>query len=105
MTDLEKYARVHFTSEEADDQRDFLLAMNNVGIITISREDIDECYREFIEKGIGSVNCLVLHGEEQIQKFTYLMRYFFPGKEYDLSDEPFNKAFSDFVEKTEKKVV
>ena len=98
-----KYACVHFEPEEAEKQRQFLILMNNIRMITISREDIDEHFEHIKREGIASNNRIVLHDQKEVDRFTYAMDSFFKGKEYTLSDEPGTPEFADFVKRSEKK--
>ena len=100
---MTKYAHVYFSPEEAELQRRFLLVMNNIRLITISREDIEEHYYQFVREHIGSDNRLVLHNQDEIDKFEYAMKWVLTGKEYELTDKPSDPQFADFVESSEKK--
>lgn len=102
MKDL-KYAHLHFKADEAETYRDFLLATDNVGIITISRNDIEAEYADFVRDKLGRDVRIVLHGDEEENRFRYLMRYFFPGMEYQIDDEPIDDKEAAFVERAERK--
>jgi len=78
-----KYVRVKFSPDEAESQRAFLIVMNNIGVITISRDDINECYDDFVKRHMEAENNIVLRGNEQVNKFKYAMKYFFKDKEYE----------------------
>lgn len=97
---MDKFAAVYFGRDEREGQRDFLLAMNGAEIIQVSKEDVDQWYKEDIERGLpGCENHLVLHGEEEMNRFIYVMRTFFPNKEYKITDDPQSKEFSDWLRK------
>ena len=74
--------------------------MKDSGIIQVSKEDVDRWYEEDTERDLpGCENHLVLHGEEEINRFIYVMRTFFPNKEYKITDDPQSKEFSDWLRK------
>lgn len=101
---MDRYATVVFTRDEREKQREFLLAMNGAEIIQVSKEDVDEWYKE--DTSIGDPGCenhIVLHGDEEVNRFKCVMNTFFPAKEYLITDEPGSKEFKDWLERKNKK--
>lgn len=94
------YAHVHFSKQERDQQRSFLQLMNSIEVIQVSQEEIDDWYKEDVERDLpGYNNHLVLHGDEEKDRFRYSMDAFFPLKEYQITDEPGSKEFKEWLEK------
>ena len=59
---MDYYAHVHFGSEEREMQREFLTAMNGMGIIQVKQEEIEEWYKQDVSHNApGCDNHLVLH--------------------------------------------
>ena len=83
-----KYARVHFGKDELAGQKNFLILMDNIGIISISRSDIESEIESLKKNHFEADNRIVLHGEKMINKFEYAMKNFFPEKEYFITDTP-----------------
>ena len=97
---MDKFAAVYFGPNEKEGQRDFLLAMNGAEIIQIAKADVDEWYKEDVKLGSpGYLNNLVLHDEEETNRFMYVMNTFFPKKEYKITEEPGSKEFKEWLEK------
>ena len=97
---MDYFGHVYFGPNEREKQREFLLAMNGAEIIQISKEEVDEWYREDIQHNApGCDNHFVLHGEEQKKRFGYVMDTFFPNKHYDVTEEPGSKEFSNWLKK------
>lgn len=96
-----KYAMVYFGPNELEEQRKFLLVMNNIRVIKISRDDIEENYQELLREPSGVENRIVLCGQEQIDKFEYALKYFFNNKQYTLMEKPDTETFSHFVKRSE----
>ena len=94
----DKYAALYFSKDESAKYREFLRAMNGVKIIMISREQIDLCVEEFERDPVGLTVRLVLHGDEEADLFRHVMRVFFDGLEYEITDDPDDKAFADWLE-------
>ena len=87
---MDKFAKLYFHPGEADLQRQFLLAMNGAEIIQISEEEVDRWYQEELNQEIqaGCENTIVLHNDEEVNRFKYVMRTFFKDRSYDILDEP-----------------
>lgn len=83
-----KYARVYFRKDEIESQRNFLILMDNIRIISISRSDIDAEVESLKKNHFEADNRIVLHGDEMVNKFKYAMKNFFPEKEYFITDNP-----------------
>ena len=97
---MDKFASVYFGPDEREGQRDFLLAMNGAEIIQISRDQVNDWYNEDVQRGLpGCENHLVLHGEEEVNRFGYVMKTFFPNNEYKITDDPGSKEFKDWLRK------
>ena len=96
---MDKFAHVYFGPEEANRQREFLLAMNNVGIIRMSRDEIEEWYERDLKAHTGSDNQLVLHGEEEVKRFELVMQTFFKEKKYEVTDRPGSKEFKKWLDR------
>ena len=94
---MDKYAQVYFGPTEAKEQRDFLNAMNGLGIIEISKDRIDDEIRLFEEEKTGMTNRLVLHGNEEVKHFEIMMATFFSGREYKITDDPDDPVFDNWI--------
>lgn len=99
-----KYASVYFSLEELDAYRNFLLAMNGLHIIEISREEIEENIRYLQLACTGTNNRLVLHNDAEVSSFKNIMKAFFPNKEYQITDDPADKAFAEWLENKKKRL-
>ena len=93
------FAHVFFGRNEKEGQRDFLRALNGAEIIFVSKEEIDEWYNEDVSRDLGNENHIVLHGEEEKNRFRYIMDTFFPKKEYQITDDPENQSFQNWLKK------
>ena len=102
---MDRYVRVSFGRDEKEKQRDFLLAMNGAEIIQVSEEDIDRWYEEDVKMNTGCNNCIVLHNDEEENRFRNVMRTFFKGVPYKISDDPDNEVFEVCVEKSKKELL
>lgn len=102
---MDKYAAVYFGIDESGDWRKFLHMMNGIGIISLSKEEIDRNLDEFIEGKVGAMNRLVLHGDDQVRMFENSMLAFLPKKEYKITDDPDDKAFAEWLERKSNDIV
>lgn len=97
---MDYFGHVHFGPDERQRQMDFLLAMNGAEIIQVSREEIRNWYEEDTKHNApGCDNHFVLHGEEEKNRFKYVMDAFFSDKEYEITEEPGSKEFKEWLEK------
>lgn len=97
---MDYFGHVYFGPNEKERQRKFLETMNSAAIIQISDEDLENIYREDIQMPrYGSDNHFVLHGEEEKNRFGYVMDAFFSDKKYELTDEPASEEFREWLEK------
>ena len=96
---MDKYATVNFNRNEREQQRDFLLAMNGAEIIQISREDVENWYKEDTMLNTGCDNHIVLHDDEEVNRFKYVMQTFFGNKEYKITEEPESEEFKRWIER------
>ena len=101
---MDRYAKVSFGRDEKEKQRDFLLAMNGAEIIQVSEEDIDRWYEEDVKINTGCNNCIVLHSDEEVNRFRNVMKTFFKGVPYKISDDPDNEVFKECIEKSKKEL-
>lgn len=101
---MDRYAKVSFGRDEKEKQRDFLHAMNGAEIIQVSEEDIDRWYEEDMQMNTGCNNCIVLHNDEEENRFRNVMKTFFKGVPYKISDDPDNEVFKVCVEKSKKEL-
>lgn len=101
---MDQYATVVFTRDEREKQREFLLAMDGAEIIQISKEDVDRWYKE--DSAIGDPGCenhIVLHGDEEVNRFKCVMKTFFPDRNYYISEEPGSKEFKEWLFRRENR--
>ena len=97
---MDYFGHVYFGPNEKERQRKFLETMNSAAIIQLSEEDLDRLYSEDIQMPrYGSDNHFVLHGEEEKNRFGYVMDAFFSDKKYELTDEPASEEFKEWLEK------
>ena len=95
----DKYATVVFKHGEREKQREFLLAMNGAELIQVSREDIENWFKEDTSLGDpGCENHIVLHGDEEVNRFAYVMGAFFSNREYLITDAPNSEEFKNWLE-------
>lgn len=90
-----KYATVYFTPEEAEKQRQLRIAMNDVGIIFVKQEMIESDYQDMIKMKSHAQDQITLHDEKEVNIFENIIRVFFEGLNYTITDEP----TADFKEK------
>ncbi len=100
---MDRYASVSFGRDEKEKQRLFLLAMNGAEIIQVSREDIENWYKEDVRLNNGCNNRIVLHNDEEVNRFIYVMRTFFEGVPYKIESNPNDEMFKEWLEKKKKK--
>lgn len=79
---MENHAYVRFEKEEAADQKRFLRAMNGVGIIAISEDEIAGQWQRMKDSPVVWENDIVLHNSEEEDLFRHVMDVFFPEKAY-----------------------
>ena len=89
---MDRYASVSFRADEKEKQRLFLLAMNGAEIIQVSRDDIERWYKEDTEMNSGCNNRIVLHSDEEVNRFKYVMKTFFEGVKYKI-EQPNGKGW------------
>ena len=82
---MDRFAHVDFQPEEIETNRKFLLAMANVRIISLSRDEIEEIYGDLIRDKTPTSNDIVLHDQVEEDLFRHVMQVFFPEKEYDIA--------------------
>ena len=96
------YAKVEFGADllEKQMERDLLRALNGVQIIEVKKEDIDRWYEEECTKNplLPSTDRFVLHGEEQKERFGYIMKTFFSGKDYVILEKPDDEGFQKWLD-------
>lgn len=97
--DNNKYAEVYFGPDELSDYRHFLQAMNGIRIITISEQDIDNDISFLLATKSGAENRLVLHGDKEVTSFELIMKTFFQGKKYEITDDPNDRTFDEWLKK------
>lgn len=100
---MDYFAHVNFSATEPNTQRNFLIAMNGAGIIQLTREEIDEWYDEDVRLNRPSENHLVLHGEEEKDRFENIMATLFKEKTYSVTSTPESKEFADWLKRKAKK--
>lgn len=99
---MDLYASVDFGRDEREKQRLFLLAMNGAEIIQVSRDDIERWYKEDTEMNSGCNNRIVLHNDEEVNRFKYVMKTFFEGVPYKIESNPNDEMFEAWLEKKKK---
>ena len=98
---MTKYAAVVFEREELSEQRKFLHAMNGVGVIQLSKEEIDENMDRFEQENVRIVNRFVLSTKDQARDFKAVMAIFFPEHEYKITDNPDDEEFAKWIKEKE----
>lgn len=96
---MDYYGHVYFGPDEKERQRKFLKTMNSAAIIQLSDEELERIYEEYIPTPkFGYDNHFVLHGEEEKNRFRYVMDAFFSDKEYEITDEPASEEFKEWLD-------
>lgn len=97
---MDYYGHVYFEPDEKERQRKFLETMNSAGIIQLSDEELDRIYKDDISTPkLGCDNHFVLHGDEEKNRFRYVMDAFFSDKDYKITEDPASKEFKEWLEK------
>lgn len=99
---MDHYASVSFGADEKEKQRLFLIAMNGAEIIQVSRDDIERWYKEDTEMNSACHNRIVLHNDEEVSRFKYVMKTFFEGVPYKIEANPNDEMFKEWLEKKKK---
>ena len=97
---MDQFVSVYFGPNEREKQREFLLAMNGVGIIQVTQDEIEHWFQEDVKANApGCTNNIVLHNADERQRFIHVMDIFFPNKEYKITDAPGTKEFKEWLER------
>lgn len=103
---MDRYVHIYFGPDEMKDQREFLNAMNGIGIITIPKEDIDIHMKDFEREHTGVENHLVLHGDEEYERFLLIMKTFFPEKKYyRITEKPDDASFAKWLAEKKERIM
>ena len=100
----DKYVAVYFGPNEGGGQRMFYNAMSGIGVIQVSKEDIDGFMKDFEREKVGVINRIVIHEESMLATFRYMMDTFFRGKEYKVTDDPDDKDFADWLQEKSEEI-
>jgi len=101
---MERYAAVYFGPDESKNQREFLKAMSGVGIIELSYNEIKRCVEDFEKEKSGMTNRVVLHSQEEEEKFRNVMNAFLPTVNYEITDDPNDEDFRKWLMDKKKMV-
>lgn len=100
--DKNYYATVSFSGKQADEQRKFLMAMTEIGVISLSKDEIESMYEADKKTPYGSTNNLVLHSEVEKKRFEAIMELFFKDTHYDIREEP-EPEFAKWLKRNKEK--
>ena len=100
-----KYAAIEFSSEEVSAWRQFLSAMAGLQIIGLTKEQVDDEVKIFMQEKVGVNTRLVLHNKKEVTDFECVMKVFFPEKEYRITDQPEDKMFEKWLKDKENRIL